>query len=260
MEKSHRAELDGNPRAFFRQPGELQAYANAATAQSDMLVWHSSQRRDVSNHNNCATPRLFFFRLNRFLDWCLLAFSLHFSIHERRHCLLLCEQEATTSLLNRLPTRPYAESYDHPSWALANTYLTAQSPFLQHRHAQAQRRRLRFEVEDPLCGTLQRPQTTGPLRDAVTSAQQTAAATAAAKAMHWQSARPFTTTTGAAATAMAGAGTAGTESRASLSTPTLPARVRAKLSRAKSAAAVTHDQLLAFERKQHQKMNFQVRW
>ena len=180
-------------------------------------------------------------------------------------CLCLCEQEATTSLLNRLPTRPYAESYDHPSWALANTYSTAQSPFLQHRHAQAQRRRLQFEVDDPLCGTLQRPQTTGPLREAVTSAQQSAAATAAAKAMNWQSSRPFTTTQGGGAagarTAMANttpATGAASESRVS-STPTLPTRVRAKLNRAKTAAAVTHDKLLDFERKQHQKMNFQVR-
>jgi len=183
--------------------------------------------------------------------------------------LCFCEQEATTSLLNRLPTRPYSESYDYPSWALANTYLTAQSPFLQHRHAQAQRRRLQFEVDDPLCGTLQRPQTTGPLREAVTSAQQSAAATAAAKAMNWQSSmsRPFTTTQsggGAAGARTAMAGTtpapgAASESRVS-STPTLPARVRAKLNRAKTAAAVTHDKLLDFERKQHQKMNFQVRW
>jgi hypothetical protein len=45
-----------------------------------------------------------------------------------------------------LPTRPRAEGYDHPQWALANTHLAAQSPHLRHRHAAAQLRRLRFEV------------------------------------------------------------------------------------------------------------------
>ena len=60
--------------------------------------------------------------------------------------------EATTSLLNRLNTRPYSEAYDHPSWALANTYRGAQSPLLAARHSSAQMRRLRFEVTwgDPI--------------------------------------------------------------------------------------------------------------
>jgi len=48
IEFVHRAELAANPRAFFRQAGALESYANAAAAQSDMLVWQSAQRRDVN--------------------------------------------------------------------------------------------------------------------------------------------------------------------------------------------------------------------
>ena len=70
--------------------------------------------------------------------------------------------EATASLLNTtLPTRPQSEVYDsHSSLAMANTSRLATSPFIAARHEAAHLRRLRFEVNDPLSGTLQRPNTT----------------------------------------------------------------------------------------------------
>ena len=45
MERRHQNQLTSNRQAFRRQKGDLGSYLNQATAQSDMLVWQTSQHR-----------------------------------------------------------------------------------------------------------------------------------------------------------------------------------------------------------------------
>mmetsp|Transcript_13212 Transcript_13212/g.17125 ORF Transcript_13212/g.17125 Transcript_13212/m.17125 type:complete len:554 (-) Transcript_13212:146-1807(-) len=55
--------------------------------------------------------------------------------------------EATTSLLNRLSTRPKSEVYNINSKDLANTARNATSPFLSYRHSTAHARRITQSIE-----------------------------------------------------------------------------------------------------------------
>jgi hypothetical protein len=99
------------------------------------------------------------------------------------------------------------------------------------------------QVKDPLVGTLQQPRASGQLRDALTAARQAAAANgwSAPKGASKASARPGTGTAQAKGSEASG-----------VSISPLPAKS------SQQAALAMHDRLLDFERKQHQKMNFQV--
>ena len=151
--------------------------------------------------------------------------------------------EATTSTLNRLTTRPHAETYDYShAWTISNTARSATSPFIAARHSQAQRRRLQFEVADPLGGTLAKP--------------RSAAAMHATAEMSGTGLR----TTSAAKTQGRGDGDGGGGGGSAVSRTTSMASGTVSGSGSKAAERIrraTHEKLLEFERKQHQKMNFQ---
>jgi len=183
-----------DPRAFYRRKGDLEKYVEAATHQSDMLVWQSQQRRD-----------------------------------------------GTSSLLNRLTVRPLAEGYDlTAAQSLTHTQRMATSPFLAQRHSTAQLRRQRFEVNDPLMGTLQRPN-----HNFFAAPQSSQSGkrllTAASEASNNNNNNNNSLASSASTPQGAGGG----------------GRCHHHPKGAALAKVVMHDKLLDFERKQHQMMNFQ---
>mmetsp|Transcript_6263 Transcript_6263/g.14386 ORF Transcript_6263/g.14386 Transcript_6263/m.14386 type:complete len:483 (+) Transcript_6263:58-1506(+) len=137
--------------------------------------------------------------------------------------------DANGPLNMALQVRPQSEVYDAFSrMELATTWRSATSPFLAHRHESAQLRRLRLEVEDPLLGAI----AGGPGKSPKSSTQLLAR-----RALE-QSGQ-----------LLGGAGSKGFSKGFSFEA--------SRASRAAVGSKKTHDMLLDFERKQHQKMNFQ---
>jgi hypothetical protein len=115
---------------------------------------------------------------------------------------------------------------------------------MAHRHSTAQLRRQRFEVEDPLMGTLQRPKTSfvAPFNQSSNSSSRGRLHTATSEASNNNN-NPLAFNSNTSVSPLMAAGAAQQQS---------PAARGAGL-----AKVVMHDKLLDFERKQHQMMNFQ---